>query len=604
MKISNIFFLNNWKFLRNTNKALFLVIPVVVLVALSVLVSSQVDNIQKGLESSVFDTISDQYTLLTVRTESESNDPGNMFRGQSSFEQNKFSGTDISNINAISGVKNSSLEITIPNVTGKSGDLFEGKSIFISTILTMDDVSASLYSNEDFTYEAGSPIPIILNASTFTYSYEDWSSGDTVTVEMGNPGEMGEGKPEEGRNRMNVTKSEAIEYDESELLGKVFTISFGGLSDIQSYTTTMDRDTRTMTISKLSDDEYNQKVEERKESISQYWDYDKISSPVEYSFVVVGVIKDETSRNTYIPYTFAEQLMADMISNEMNARIVETIPSDVLNSDFLGTTYDGDELASSNMGGMMGQIGNRMGGGMGQRPEGDIMSSFSAISIPGLVINVDSNSNVIGTLDDPEVFSYANKYSDSINVVLESVMDRDGVIKELNSKGYAYQDLGDLEVFENLEGTLNTVTKVFFVSFVFIISSVIILTMGKFVSESTREIGIFRSTGMKKSDILVLFFSQSLLCVSVGYLVGVVLGVLLNLGVSRISSIWFNNFVENTVSKTFNVVNSVDPSLFSNISWNSVLLYTLVLFVVSSMVSIIPSSSASKISPVEAIKGE
>jgi len=128
--------------------------------------------------------------------------------------------------------------------------------------------------------------------------------------------------------------------------------------------------------------------------------------------------------------------------------------------------------------------------------------------------------------------------------------------------------------------------------------------MGKLISESTKEIGIFRAIGMRKEDILTMFVSQSLLYVIIGYVAGVAFGILLNFVSSTIVYTWFNSFVDDTISQTFNVVSAVDSSIFRDINWFSVLTYSILLFIISLIVSIIPSLSASKISPVEAIKNE
>ncbi len=618
MKISSILSLNLKKLKTKPKKAMFLIIPVVILMTLSVLVSSQVTNIREALKSGVFDTISNQYTQLVVQTEQKENNPTQMFRGQSSFQENKFTQSDITNIENIDGVKSASLIATIPIQNISTSDLFEGKTISLRNLSTLDKNTASLYTTNNFTYTEGEPIPIILSANSLTYTYEDWSQGTTITIEMGNPTttptQQNNTNNQNGRglgNRITIQKTEALDYSKDDLLGKTFTISFGGLDNIQDYTMTMDRNTGIMTVTKLTDEEYNAKVEERKTAISKYWDYEKISSPITYTFVIAGIDESENSTVSYIPESFADVLMNAYISNEINARIVDEIPTDVLNTDFMGLTYNGDELSSGSFGGMMSQIGGRFRNG-GEQPmqkpndeAGGTNISFSAITIPGLVIDIDANSNSVnGTLDDPSIYSTATKYSNSISVILDDVTNRSEVIKALNKAGYAYQDLGDLDVFENLESTLETISNIFLISFIVLVASIVILTMGKLVSESTREIGIFRAIGMRKKDVLRMFISQSLLYVFIGYAMGLLLGIGVNLIASGIVSSWFNSFINNTVSQSFNVVNTVDSTLFLNINWISILIYTILLFIISLIVSIIPSMNASNISPVEAIKNE
>ena len=234
-----------------------------------------------------------------------------------------------------------------------------------------------------------------------------------------------------------------------------------------------------------------------------------------------------------------------------------------------------------------------------QRPQDEKVSAediaFSAINIPGLVIDINSSDNSVnGTVDDPDIYATSTKYADSINIVLNSITKRSEVIKALNKAGYAYQDLGDLDVFENLESTLETISKIFLISFIVLVASIVILTMGKLVSESRREIGIFRAIGMRKKDILIMFISQSLLYVFIGYGIGLLLGIGLNFIASTAVSSWFSSFIDKTVSQSFNVV-SVDNSIFCNINTIAILIYTTLLFIISLIVSIIPSM-VSKIS--------
>ena len=58
------------------------------------------------------------------------------------------------------------------------------------------------------------------------------------------------------------------------------------------------------------------------------------------------------------------------------------------------------------------------------------------------------------------------------------------------------------------------------------------------------------------------------------------------------------------MAKTFNVVNTVGTDVFFGLNWSSIGIYTALLIGISSIISIIISLNASKVSPVEAIKNE
>jgi len=301
----------------------------------------------------------------------------------------------------------------------------------------------------------------------------------------------------------------------------------------------------------------------------------------------------------------------------MESRIADTINTDVLNVEFTGMTYDGDELAysTSGMSGqfgsrMQGQFGGQMMGGPGNAGESfdfesamESVSDVTSYSIPGLVIEVTDNQ-IVGTLDNANIYAEATKYSTVISVKVDDVAHRTAVIEALNDAGYAYQYVSDLDVFSQLETTLEAVSNYFLVGFIFFTAAFIMFTMSKYVSEGVKEIGIYRAIGMKKGTVVILFLTQSILYVLIGYAIGLGLGFGLNLLVSIPVNTWFKSFLESTVSESFSVVNTVDSSIFLCVNWYSILIYTGILVLITFVVSIFPSRRAAGISPVEAIKSE
>ncbi len=620
MKLKDILLINVKKLKTKTNKAMFLIIPIFVLVLLSVIFSSQIKNIQSAISESVFGTIEDTYTLIKVSTQSStmggSNfDPSAMFNSTSSVEENRYSSLDLEVVSELNNVSSASLEYVLPISNIETDDLFEGKEVELDSLTTLSTDTAQLYTTEDFTYTEGEAIPIILTSSSLVYEYEDWGDSTTITMDSSSLKRDEGGSP---MQRLSFLKSEAVEYDKNSLIGTTFTLNIGSLDDIQDYTT--DRSSGTMTITKLTDEELATKIQERKDAISEYWDYDAVSTPLTYTFVVVGIIDDSQSigsSTAYIPENFADTLMTAYIAKEINARTT-TISTDVLNSTFTGITYDGVELTTSTRG-MAGQMMRRMEDLQNSSsstttppamPIGDDdgrgFGAFdsSGYLIPGLVIEVDDENAVVGAVDDANVYTNSTKYSDSMDVIIDNVTNRTSVVEALNDAGYAFQDNDDVDVFDKLQSTLNTVSKVFMISFIVLVGAIVALTMSKFVSESIREIGIFRAIGMRKSAILIMFITQSILYVLIGYLGGVLLGVGLNFAAGYFVSGWFSNFLTETVAKTFNVVNTVGTDVFFGLSWSSIGIYTALLIGISSIISIIISLNASKVSPVEAIKNE
>ncbi|MBU1119873.1 ABC transporter permease [Patescibacteria group bacterium] len=611
MKLKDILLINIKKLKTKTKKALFLIIPIFVLITLSVILSSQITNIQEAMTQSVFGTISQKFTLIEVKTETTAFDPSKAFNTTSSVEDNRFSALDETTIGTIDGVVSVSLQTTLPVKNAQTTDLFTDKTVSFSSLSTLDTTAAAIYTTSDFTYTEGEAIPIILNASALTYSYEDWGDSTEITMDTSSI-TRGQGGVAQ---RLSFLKTEAISYDKDSLIGTTFTMSVGGLDSIQDYT--MDRSSGSMVIKQLTDDEMATKVSDRETAISTYWDYDKISTPITYTFVVVGIVDDNTANTTYVPQDFGDILVTDYVAHEIASRNGTDIPTTVLNSTFTGVTYDGVEVKTSSSG-MMGQMAKRMesssstsgsanttherptDGGLGLGGE----FGSTGYYIPGLVIQVDSSNNVTGAVSDSDVYATSTKYGDYLDVVIDNVVNRTAVIEDINNAGYAYQDTDDVAVFDKLQSTLSTVSSVFMISFIVLVSALVAFTMSKFISESIREIGIFRAIGMRKSSILTMFISQSLLYVLIGYAVGIGLGIALNFAAGYLVSGWFNTFLADTVAKTFNVVNTVDKGVFFGINFTSIGIYTALLIGISSIISVITSLSASKVSPVEAIKNE
>ncbi len=585
MNIQKIFWINIRKLRRKINQGLFLIIPIAILIMLSILISSQVKNIKDAIHISVFETISEQNTLIEVTAQRNDDSIYTMFGGE--MEDTGFSNADLEEILKIDNIVTANLLSPLPIRNAKSHNLFEGKEVSIRTIVGLDQDTATLYTNTDFVYKENEPIPIIINANNFIHSYEDWEGRDEIILERGH-GERGTPA------RTSIIKSEAINYDREDLTEKIFTLSAGGFDDIQSFSVERVEDTGPI-IKRLSDEELKEREERRQEEISTYWNYETISNPLEYEFQIVGIIESTSNQDSYIPYEFAQKLMGNYTSKEIAARKSILPPKDKLNTEFLGTIYDGEKIITT-----FGHTATSRTG-LGRMGQGGTSQTHI---IPGLIITTTSEGVVTGWNNETDIFDKADIHADKISIKVDAVENRIAVVNKLNSMGYAYQDFSNLEVIEELRETLDKISNGFLISFILLVSATIILTMTKYISEGTKEIGIFRAIGMDKNTISLLFLTQSILYVFIGYTLGLILGIALNFLISPLIANWFDDFVNNTISQTFNVVNIVESSLFSNISWESISMYSILLLTISLLISVIPSRKAASISPVEAIKSE
>lgn len=216
----------------------------------------------------------------------------------------------------------------------------------MNNIVELDPNSASLYTTEKFDYTDGTTtvIPIILNANTFIQQYEDWGGKTSIDVTF-NRGSNLCRTATPGTNPVADSgapiKTKTIDYTKDTLIGKTFTIQFGGVDPITDYTVTPG--SGTINFTQLSTADIATKAAAQQTTLSTYWDYNKLNTPVTYTFKVVGLVQTDSDNKTYIPASFADTLMNKYIQNQLSARNTTAIPTTVLNSTYKGLTYDGTQ---------------------------------------------------------------------------------------------------------------------------------------------------------------------------------------------------------------------------------------------------------------------
>jgi len=100
------------------------------------------------------------------------------------------------------------------------------------------------------------------------------------------------------------------------------------------------------------------------------------------------------------------------------------------------------------------------------------------------------------------------------------------------------------------------------------------------VTERTREIGVRKSLGAKRSTIAWQFFTETLVIGQMGGIVGIILGILVGFGISK--AIEFS-FV---------------------IPWMAIMAAFITTFIVAIVSGLYPAIKASKLDPVEALRYE
>ena len=124
----------------------------------------------------------------------------------------------------------------------------------------------------------------------------------------------------------------------------------------------------------------------------------------------------------------------------------------------------------------------------------------------------------------------------------------------------------------------------------FIISNILMMV----VLERRREIGILKSMGLKRREILVLFVSEGALMGAMGSAIGAVVG----LGICGIFSVYGFDFSASMGSINF----PIDPILYTQVKPLAALTMFAIGLGVSIAVSILPSRKAATMNAVDAIK--
>jgi len=395
-------------------------------------------------------------------------------------------------------------------------------------------------------------------------------------------------------------------------MNKEFTITVGGLDSWPSYTTTPSE--KGITFHRYRQSEIDDKEEQRKDDISPYWNYKKIKKGITYKVKIVGIVNDASQPAMYIPEDFADVIMKNYIKNQLDARTSKDIPTDLLNNQFQGLTYDGVELTNNTGSNFRGGPGG-MGGGivfrMGVRG-GQEVNQVDTYTIPGLVISVDrtettssalgASQKVNGVYTKTNVIARAVAKGDTLVIKIASVFDRSTVVAALNKAGYAFTESVDVENLSRIRDTLKWLSAALLILFVSVSGLFILTTVSKFVQDSKREIGILRAIGFTKGLIRSFFMTQAFVYTFVSYVVGLALGIgLVWLSAPFIHS-WFSKVIQQAVSNSVNVSTTIPADTFNQLAFGTIGLYALILTIIVFLAAWWPAQRAAGMSPVQAIR--
>lgn len=607
----------------NKPKTLFIILPVSLMFALLFIASSEALSLINVTEKSIFSSIESQNEIIELNKDGAvSAGPGEAvlrtFSLGGDSEEESYTSSDTNTIASISNVEDASLITEIPIKNVNTSDLFEGLNIKVGDIAGLDSEYASLYTDDSFEYIEGDAIPIILNANSFIENYQDWQGKDEIVVDLSKLRQQG--PPVEGQTdplaSQNPNKTKSVTYTKEDLIGKEITLKFGGLDELQNFT--QEPSSSGFKFVKKTAEKLQEEVDSRKTEISKYWDYEKISTPLEYKFIVVGIAEGSDKSKTYVPSEFADKLLKDYLQKQLNARNTAEIATEDLNSKYQGLVFDGislkDDALSALFSGIRRQVDGQVrqmqpgqGGFTAAQPVGAIEirapNQSESYYIPGFVLSKDrETTEITGEYKSFDMSKEIPLDSKTILVKMNDITARDQVVTDLNEKGYTYQDFSKYKEFQKLENYLYTGLNIVSIIFMAVTGLFILINMARFVSESRREIGIFRAIGATRMDIRAIFISQSLLYIVIAIIIGLLLGAA---GVFGLSNVMLNSaqqFINSTVGGIIPLSGSLSSQDFINFNYEVIGIYTLLLLFITLIVSLWPAEQAAKVSPVEAIR--
>ena len=195
-------------------------------------------------------------------------------------------------------------------------------------------------------------------------------------------------------------------------------------------------------------------------------------------------------------------------------------------------------------------------------------------------------------LNEPEQFSAVVAQVDA-GVKPSDVAER--VLRAIRRDRHQKEGFEDVTVSssEDLINSVNTILGVVQAVFIgiaaislFVGGIGIMNTMYTSVLERTRDIGIMKAIGAKNSDILWIFLLESGLLGMAGGAIGVLIGI----GLSKLVEIGARGAIGNVLKASFPVTLIVGALLFS--------------FFVGMISGVLPARQASKLPPVEALRGD
>ena len=473
--------------------------------------------------------------------------------------------------------------------SSKSTDLIDGETVELGKINGIEPNFASKFTSEKFEYTPGQPIPIVLSQEALSKQVLE---GDEIKINFG-----------EQSTVETPIDFEPLTDDPSSLVGKEFTASIGDLPVISEYEE--NASFTQITYKRRTDAEIEKSNQDRKAALSKYWNFDALTKPIEYKFVVVGIQEGAGGvSSNYVPKDFIVIARDAYVNRQLNARNNTTIPKDKLSQVYVGDTIRGGQLQPQLGGG--GPLGGGGSVGLIFNESGEQVEQPERYIVPGLVIKQESfqDSN-ISEVTNFEIIKSAVAKKDTLLILIDSADNRKDVIDSLKDDGYQLFDQDTQGALQSAKSAMSSVAKYSTLALLLFTGMMTALISAKYVGESRKEIGTLRALGMQKNDVQSTVLLQLLLNVAVALVLGAALGILLAvIGAHTVMESAFSKLLESSEAVLPPTAYQPIWSDFVQFNFQSLLLSVSGLWLVALIASLPLSRQAARMDPVVAIQDE
>lgn len=473
------------------------------------------------------------------------------------------------------------------------------------TMLGTSPEFAQLYTKEDFKYEPGQPIPILLSANGVNGQQYNWEGKNTLDLDYSN------GKDVEKKIQYQRLK------DAEKLIGKTFTVDIG---TFPQYPEAFEESvgggfgSPKMKLTKVTEKDKEILDKRVNEIYGPYWNVAQLRQPTNYTFKVVGVLAGMDTYDQYIPNDASVAIWNTLYQRQVNARTAKVLDKEFLSKETAKTEVKDGSLAIdpyAAMGYASPSWQKDKGSSAWQVP-------LNGVGIPGLLVESSKNARGENVYKEHRLAAITkdNFKPTAATVRLHSPDDREKYISYLKDNNLQYYDSSPLGIIRSVRSWSNTIVTWLTIILGAIVALILVTTVSRFVADSRREIGVWRAIGATRLDIAQLVLTRTGILILLGIGAGVLIGFAISAYLATVIADQFatatNGF--DPYSSQGGIVGTLVISLLggnvpaleaSNIlrpDWGLLLSRLGLLTLITLFVALLPAWRASRISPVTAIR--